>query len=157
MQTLKTALGGALLATLLVGCVLLQNVQRKTDETTLRMYEEVDPALPAENKQTVEIPRSNMKLTINPFPTMTEKDVLSAELYNTAGGKAIFLRFDPNGTILFDEMTTRCRGQYIAVMINNRPVAAWLVNERVVNGQFLVEGDFTDEEAKKVVDDLNEL
>jgi polyhydroxyalkanoate synthesis regulator phasin len=36
-------------------------------------------------------------------------------------------------------------------------VSAWLVNQRIINGQFLVEGDFTDEEAKKIVDDLNKL
>jgi preprotein translocase subunit SecD len=157
MQTLKTALVGTLAATLLAGCAAFQNLHKQTDETTLRIYEEVDTALPADNKQTVEIPHTDMRLTINPFPTLTEKDVLTAELYDTAGGKAIFLRFDPNGAILLDEMTTRCRGQHVVIMINNRPVAAWLVNDRIVNGQFLVEGDFTDEQARKVVDDLNKL
>jgi SecD-like export protein len=157
MQTLKTALGGTLMATLLVGCAFFQNLHKKTDETTLRIYEEVDASLPADNKQIVEIPHTDLRLTINPFPTLTEKDVLTAELYDTAGGKAIFLRFDPNGTILLDEMTTRCRGQHIVIMINNHPIAAWLVNDRVTNGQFLVEGDFTDEQAKKAVDDLNKL
>jgi preprotein translocase subunit SecD len=78
-------------------------------------------------------------------------------LYDTAGGKAIFLRFDAHGTVLLDEMTTRLRGQYVAVLINKRPVSAWLVDQRIINGQFLIEGDFTDEEAKKVVDDLNKL
>ena len=42
-------------------------------------------------------------------------------------------------------------------MINNHPVSAWLVDQRIINGQFLIEGDFTDEEAKKAVDDLNKL
>jgi preprotein translocase subunit SecD len=157
MQTLKMAMVGTLVTTLLAGCAAFQNLHKQTDETTLRIYEEVDSALPADNKQTVEIPHTDMRLTINPFPTLTEKDVLTAELYDTAGGKAIFLRFDPNGAILLDEMTTRCRGQHVVIMINNRPVAAWLVNDRIVNGQFLVEGDFTDEQARKVVDDLNKL
>ena len=34
---------------------------------------------------------------------------------------------------------------------------AWLVDRRVTNGVFVVEGDFTDEEAQKAVDDLNKL
>ncbi len=63
----------------------------------LRLYEQSDAALPAENVQTAVIPHTDLKLTINPFPTLTEQDVQSAELYNTAGGKAIFLRFDPHG------------------------------------------------------------
>jgi preprotein translocase subunit SecD len=83
--------------------------------------------------------------------------VQSAELYNTSGGKAVFLRFDPHGEIVLDEMTTRTRGQYVVVMVNNHPVSAWLVDQRIINGQFLIEGEFTDEEARKIVDDLNKL
>ena len=154
MQTLKTALCFALAVTFFVGCATFH---KKHDETTMRLYEQADAALPAERFRTVEIPRADLKLTINLFPTLTEQDVQSAELYDTAGGKAIFLRFDAHGTVLLDEMTTRTRGQYVAVLINERPVSAWLVDQRIINGQFLIEGDLTDEEAKKVVDELNKL
>jgi preprotein translocase subunit SecD len=154
MQTLKMALCFALAATFFVGCALFHE---KSPETTVYLYEQADSALPVENRRMVEIPRTDLKLTISPFPTLTERDVQSAELYDTAGGKAIFLRFDAHGTVLLDEMTTRLRGQYVAVLINKRPVSAWLVDQRIINGQFLIEGDFTDEEAKKVVDDLNKL
>jgi preprotein translocase subunit SecD len=150
----------SLAVVLLAGCAALHSlkgVQEAHADTTVRLYEQSDSALPAENMQKVVIPRTDLKLTINPFPTLTERDVQSAELYNTAGGKAIFLRFDPHGEIVLDEMTTRTRGQYVVVMINNHPVSAWLVDQRIINGQFLVEGEFTDEEAQKVVDDLNKL
>jgi preprotein translocase subunit SecD len=154
MQSLKMALCGSLVMALFTGCALFHE---KPPETTVRIYEEASSALPAENQQTVEIPHEDLKLTVSPFPTLTERDVQSAELYNTAGGKAVFLRFDPHGTIVLDEMTTRTRGQYLAVMVNQRPVGAWLVDQRIINGQFLVEGDFTDAEARKIVDDLNKL
>jgi preprotein translocase subunit SecD len=154
MQTLKMALCFALVAALFVGCALFRE---KPEETTVRLYEQADSALPPENHQTVEIAHTDLRLTINPFPTLTERDVQSAELYDTAGGKAIFLRFDAHGTVLLDEMTTRIRGKYLAVLINKRAVSAWLVDQRIINGQFLIEGDFTDEEARKVVDDLNKL
>ncbi len=160
MQTLKMMVFGSLLAGLLTGCDSFGNMpgfHRPAVDTTVRLYEQADSALPAENVQTVVLPRGGPKLTISPFPTLTEQDVQSAELYNTAGGKAIFLRFDPLGEIALDEMTTRTRGQYIVVMINNHPVSAWLVDQRIINGQFLVEGEFTDEEAQKIVDDLNKL
>jgi len=58
---------------------------------------------------------------------------------------------------VLDEMTTRLRDRYIVVMINNHPVSAWRVDQRIINGQFLIEGEFTDEEAQKIVDDLNKL
>ena len=105
----------------------------------------------------VDIPSVDLKLSVSPFPTLTEKNVLSAELYNTASGTAIFVRFDIHGAIMLDEVTTRNRGQYLVTFLNNRPVAAWLVNQRILNGQFLIEGDFTDEEAKKTVDALNKM
>ena len=154
MQTLKMALCGSLVMALSIGCALFHE---KREETTVRIYEEASSALPAESQQTLEIPHTDMKLTVSPFPTLTERDVQSADLYDTVGGKAIFLRFDAHGTVLLDEMTTRTRGQYVAVLINNHPVSAWLVDQRIINGQFLIEGDFTDEEARKVVDDLNKL
>ena len=154
MQSLKITLCGSLVMALFAGCALFH---KDHDETTLRIYEEANSALPAESQQTVEIPHADLKITVSPYPTLTEQDVQSAELYSTAGGKSVYLRFDPHGTVVLDEMTTRTRGQYVAILVNQRPVGAWLVDQRIINGQFLVEGDFTDEEAKKIVDDLNKL
>jgi preprotein translocase subunit SecD len=161
MQLLKMTVFGFLSAMLLAGCAAMGGLaggfQKPIVDTTVRIYEQSDSALPAENIQTVELPRLGLKLTISPFPTLTERDVQSAEVYNTSGGKAIFLRFDPHGEIVLDELTTRTRGQYLVVMVNNHPVSAWLVDQRIINGQFLVEGEFTDEEAQKIVDDLSKL
>jgi preprotein translocase subunit SecD len=154
MQTLKMVGCFALASTCFVGCAIFT---KSPEEVSLRIHEESSASLPAETFQTVEIPHTNVKLTVSPFPTLTERDVQSAELYDTAGGKAIFLRFDPNGTIVLDEMTTRDRGQYLVIFLNKRPVGTWFVDQRIINGQFLVDGDFTDEEAKKAVEALNKL
>lgn len=156
MQTLKMVWCLALATTCFVGCA--GSSQKKTEEeVSLAIHEESNSSLPAETIRTVEIPHTNVKLTVSFFPTLTERDVQSAELYNTAGGKAIFLRFDPHGTILLEEMTTRDRGQYLVIVLNRRPIGSWLVDQRITNGQFLVEGDFTDEEAKKAVEEINKL
>jgi len=154
MQTLKTVGCFALAAACFVGCAVFR---KTSEEANLRIYEESSSSLPAETFQTVEIPHTNVKLTVSPFPTLTERDVQSAELYDTTGGKAIFLRFDPHGTIVLDEMTTRDRGQYLVIFLNNRPIGSWFVDQRILNGQFLVDGDFTDQEAEKTVEALNKL
>lgn len=153
MQTLKTALCVALVSVVATGCALFP----KREETTVRIHEQVSSALPAKNTLTVEIPKTDLKLVVAPYAALSEKDVLSAELYDTAGGEAILLRFDGHGSIVLDEMTTRSRGQYLVTFINTRPVAVWLINQRILNGQLLIEGDFTDEEAKQVVDGLNKI
>ena len=154
MQTLKMVGCFALAGVCFVGCATFG---KKPDEASLGIHEESNPSLPAETIRTVEIPHTGVKLTISPFPARTEKDVQSAELYDTAGGKAIFLRFDPHGTIVLDEMTTRDRSRYLVIVLNKRPVGSWLVDQRITNGQFLVEGDFTDEEARKAVEAINKL
>jgi preprotein translocase subunit SecD len=156
MQTLKMVWCLALAATCFVGCASSSQKKAK-EEVSVAIHEESNSSLPAETIRTVEIPHANVKLTVSFFPTLTEQDVQSAELYNTAGGKAIFLRFDPHGTILLEEMTTRDRGQYLVIVLNRRPIGSWLVDQRITNGQFLVEGDFTDEEAKKAVEEINKL
>jgi preprotein translocase subunit SecD len=153
MQTLKTALCVTLVALALTGCALFS----KREQTTVRIHEQANSALPAEKTLIAEIPYAELKLAVAPYATLSEKDLLSAELYDTAGGQAILLRFDAHGTIILDEATTRGRGQYLVTFINGRPVAAWLVNQRVLNGQLLVEGDFSDEEAKQVVEALTKI
>src|SRR5258708_3507619 len=106
MQFLKMTAFWPLAAMLLAGCGALRNgFHQSRVETTVRIYEQSDSALPAENVQKVALPRANLELAISPFPTLTERDVESAEVYNTAGGKAVFLRFDPHGEIVLDEMT----------------------------------------------------
>jgi preprotein translocase subunit SecD len=158
MQRLKMVGCLALAAACFVGCSTIASMRKKAEEEVrVGIHEEASSLLPAETQRAVEIPHTNVKLTVSLFPALTERDVQSAELYDTAGGKAIFLRFDPHGTIMLDEMTTRDRGQYLVIFLNNHPVGSWFVDQRIINGQFLVEGDFTDEAAKKAVAALNKL
>ena len=122
---------------------------------TLRFHEQVTGNLPAAHARTVIIPSTRQQLVINPEPTLTERDVFAARLEPTAAGDAVGLRFDSHGANLLAEMTTRLRGQSVVVFVNNRPVAALLVEHANATGQFLLVGDLTDEQTKSLVDSLN--
>jgi len=126
-------------------------------KTTLTFHEQVSGLLPDSRVKTVEVPRTKLRIPVSPFASLTQKNVKVAELIETAGGAAVMLRFDPHGLWLLDELTTRSRGNYIVVFLNEKPIAAWLVERRLSLGQFLLEGDFTDDEARQLVDDLNKL
>ncbi|MGA2221412.1 MAG: hypothetical protein ABSH21_06485 [Verrucomicrobiia bacterium] len=154
MQTNKYFPIASLGIVLLTGCALFG---KRKPEATLRIHEQVSAMLPESRVLTAAIPRANLKIPVNLYPALSEKDVQSADIYQTAGGSAIMLRFDIHGAIKFDELTTRSRGQYLVTFLNGRPVAAWLVDQRITNGQFLVEGDFSDEEAKNAVESLNRM
>jgi preprotein translocase subunit SecD len=154
MQTYNKYLIAGLGIVLLAGCALFG--QRKP-ETALRIHEQVSAALPEGHVLTAAIPRAHLTIPVDPHPALDERDLQSADIYQTAGGAAIMLRFDSHGTFVLDELTTRNRGAYLVTFLKGRPVAAWLVDQRVTNGQFLVEGDFSDEEATKTVKSLNKI
>jgi preprotein translocase subunit SecD len=153
VQTIKTTLIVAAAAFVFAGCALFG----RREQTTLRFHEQVSSALPETRVRTVELPQLGMRVTISPFPTLSENDIKSAELMPTAGGSAVMLHFDMHGESVLDEMTTRLRGQYVVIYLDADPVAAWLVDRRITDGRFLLEGSFNDEQAKQLVDDLNRM
>ena len=150
MQTYKAWLAMALL--LAAGCAMFGGGK---PQVTLRIHEQVDNALPESHSREVQIPKMGLTLRVDPFPVLTENNVEVAEPFETTGGLAVMLRFDVHGMFVLDEVTTRDRGRYLVVLLNDRPVTAWLVDQRLVHGQFLLEGDFTDAEARQLIDDLN--
>jgi preprotein translocase subunit SecD len=125
------------------------------EAATLRFHEQISSSLPNKLYREVSIPKTGLMVQVDRFPSLTERDIASAEIYPTAGGAAIMLRMEPHGRMAFDELTARCRGRYLVAFLNNRAVAAWFVDRVVNNGIFLFEGDFTEEEAKKAVASLN--
>lgn len=136
----------------LAGCALFGGGEK----TTLRIHEETDSAMPEKYAMPVTLSGYNVKLLVDPRPALSERNIKSAEIYPTAGGAAIMVRFDAHGMILLDEVTTRLRGRRLVTFLNGKPVAVWLVNQRLTNGQLLIQGDFTDDEAKRVVDYFNQ-
>ena len=122
---------------------------------TLRFHEQVIGALPVRYARPVTVPSTGQRLVINPEPTLTEHDVFAAKLESTTGGEAIRLKFDTHGANLLAEMTTRLRGQSVVVFVNDRPIAAVLVESANPTGQLLLTGDLTDAQTKSLVDSLN--
>jgi preprotein translocase subunit SecD len=123
----------------------------------LRFHEQVSDTLPEAHMRTVDVPETQLRISIDPFPQLNEKDVAEAVLEATPGGPAIRLKFDAHGANKLNEMTTRMRGRYLVVLYEDKPVAAVLVDKRITNGEFLLETDLSDEEQKKLVENLNRL
>ncbi len=86
---------------------------------------------------------------------MTEKDLVSAEIVETTGGAAILLRFDRHGLHTLDQWTTSHRGRYMVVFLNDKPLVAWLIDQRLSLGQFLLEAKLSGYEARQIVKNLN--
>jgi hypothetical protein len=125
---------------------------------TLRFHEEaIGDQMPDSHIRIVTVRNPHLKIGIDPHPTLTEANVLKAELQPTPGGDAILVHFDSHGASLLTEMTARLRGHYFVILVNDRPVAAILCDKIISDGQFQVVGDLTDKETKGVVDAINKL
>ncbi|NQU10284.1 hypothetical protein HQ590_05815 [bacterium] len=123
----------------------------------LHFHEEVPATLPPTKMQTVDFPKANLRLTVDPHWILSERDVVAADLIRTVAGAAVYLRFDPHGRATLEEVTTRNRGRRLAVLLDGRAVAVWMINQSLRKGEFLLEGDFSDEEAAQLVEGLNRM
>ena len=141
---------------LLTGCSLFENWKKDAHATTLSIHEQVPPTLPAEHLRNVEIPTFDLKVSIDPYPALTQLQINTAEAKPVIGGIGLLLRFDAHGTSVLQQITTESRGKYLVFFLNQRPVSAWLVDHSITNGEFLLEGYFTDEEAKEAARSLTD-
>jgi len=67
----------------------------------------------------------------------------------------VLLEFDEEGKELFREITTRNIGKQVAIIIDGVTISAPVVREAIVGGTAQITGDFTIEEAKELVRNLN--
>lgn len=68
----------------------------------------------------------------------------------------VALRFDDQGARLFADITRENVGRRIAILIDGEIVSAPVVQVEILNGQAVITGDFTLDEAKQMVARLNE-
>ena len=67
----------------------------------------------------------------------------------------IGLRFNDEGTRMFEELTAAQTGRIIAIYLDNVPMSLPRVQEKISGGQAQITGEFTLEEAKNLVRNLN--
>ena len=140
---------------LAVVCFLLAACAAPT--TTLRFHEQVNDAMPATRLRMVDVPRTGQQVAVDPFAQITERDVYEAHLEPTPGGQAVRIKFDLHGANKLSELTTRMRGRYIVVFVDDQPVAAVLVKKRITNGEFLLETGMTEAETQALVGKLRRI
>src|SRR3989338_7467923 len=67
----------------------------------------------------------------------------------------VSLQFDDTGTKLFAQITKENIGKMVAIYLDGSPVSTPVVNEEIPNGQAVISGNFTPQEAKTLVGRLN--
>ena len=71
------------------------------------------------------------------------------------GSPEVSLEFNPEGAILFEEITARNVGRPVAIFLDGYPISIPNVNEKISGGKAVINGTFTIDEAKDLVKRLN--
>lgn len=74
---------------------------------------------------------------------------------NFAGKPVIGLEFNEEGSDLFAKITRENVGSVMGIFLDSSLIEAPYIREEITGGQAVITGDFTPEEAKQVVRDLN--
>jgi protein-export membrane protein SecD len=71
------------------------------------------------------------------------------------GAPEVSLIFDSDGSALFEKITERNVGKRIAIFLDNTPITAPVVQDKITQGEAVITGSFTLAEAKQLVTRLN--
>ncbi|MDD2258010.1 MAG: protein translocase subunit SecD [Patescibacteria group bacterium] len=71
------------------------------------------------------------------------------------GSPMVALEFDSEGAKMFEEITERNIGKTVAIVLDGYVISAPVVNEKIPNGEAVISGSFSIEEAKLLVQRLN--
>lgn len=105
-------------------------------------------------------PGNNPQSQPNFIPTgLTGKDLKSADVAFASQGMSepqVSLKFNDEGTKLFAEITKRNLQKPVAIYLDKELISAPTVQTEITNGEAVITGDFTIEEAKKLAQNLNQ-
>lgn len=79
----------------------------------------------------------------------------SVEYDQTAMVPQVALEFDNEGAQLFADITTRNVGKPVAIFLDGAAISVPKVNEPILGGKAVIQGNFTQDEAKKLAQRLN--
>ncbi|MEK7653399.1 MAG: protein translocase subunit SecD [Patescibacteria group bacterium] len=92
------------------------------------------------------------------LPTkLTGKNLSKArvEMDPTAGVPQVSLEFDSEGSKLFGEITEKNVGKLVAIFLDGQPISIPKVNEPILGGKAVINGNFSLQEAKLLAQRLN--
>jgi len=110
-----------------------------------------------QNSKVLETGEGNLE---DPFQStsLTGKYLKKAKLVfdqTTTYKPLISLQFDDEGAQIFEELTSKNVGKILAIFLDGMPISTPVVQETISGGKAQITGDFTIEEAKSLVRDLN--
>ncbi len=82
-------------------------------------------------------------------------DKASLSTNDFSGGLSVLLNFNDEGSLIFEELTEKSVGSFIAIVIDGLIISAPTVNEPISRGEAIITGRFALEEGRELVRNLN--
>lgn len=124
----------------------------KTNEKTLDKYELWRILVKTKNKEDFlpeQTPWENTKLS---GANLEGSEVVTDQ---RTGQVQVSLQFDEEGTELFRQITERNIGKPVGIFLDSEPISTPVVNQAIPNGQAVIRGNFSMEEAQQLATRLN--
>lgn len=84
---------------------------------------------------------------------MTGVDILNVGVQSTqAGGYVVAFKLNAEGTQIFKDFTSSHVGQILGIVLDKKLISAPSINTAITQGQGVIEGRFTNDEANKLAD-----
>jgi hypothetical protein len=157
----------ALAPALICGCLTAKS-REKGRLSALRLHQEVNRDIP-ERSEVVEVHKDpTITLRIDKQPFLTEAYVKQARVIEAAGGFALQIQFNKEGSWLLEQYTAGSRGKHIAIFCQfamppekKLNVGRWLAAPRftthITDGLLVIIPDATREEAEQIALGLNNV
>lgn len=133
-----------------------EEVAEELPELTPEELEEITSQLQNESGEAIDLSALQQP---NFVPTeLTGKNLKSAQVVfaqQGVGSPQVSLEFDDEGKKLFAEITERNVGKRVAIIIDGVIISAPVVQEKISEGNAVITGDFSVDEAKELARNLN--
>lgn len=127
-------------------------------QTPFLEFRTQDPNPDSSQQATVD---SSGNVTLNPYygwltTGLTGQDLKSASVqFDQSGNPQVLLQFNDAGTKLFSQLTTANIGKPIAIFLDGQLIDQPTVQNAITDGQAVITGQFTIDQAKSLVSNLN--
>lgn len=147
----------------LPGVTDVEEAVREIGKTPLLEFKLVDAAVSTATTTEEQSATGTPPVTISYVDTgLTGRYLLNAELVfgNSAGGglsnePIVSVTFSDEGAELFEEITRENVGEQLAIFLDGELVSSPVINEAIAGGRAVISGNFTAEEARDLVRNLN--
>ena len=134
---------------LLAGCASKPRVPPESIVRVRFMLEAAD-----NRSLSLELPRSGVRIAVNPQPVVTEFDVIEAAVAKVELGRCLMFRLTPSATRDLYRLTGTNQGRRLVLTVDGNPLGARRIEAPIADGTIFVFAELPDEALAKLVEDV---